>query len=101
MGEFDFIVVGGGPGGCVSASRLSEDPNLSVALIEAGPDRRGMPNDCTAYGAAVLTPRKTANNWAFESTPQPCLNGRKDFHPLGRGLGGGSAINTLNYVRGH
>lgn len=101
MEEFDFIVVGGGPGGCVSASRLSEDPNLSVVLIEAGPDRRGMPNDCTAYGAAVLTPRKTANNWAFESTPQPGLNGRKDFHPLGRGLGGGSAINTLNYVRGH
>ena len=99
--EFEFIVVGGGPCGCIVASRLTEDGSVSVALIEAGPDRRGILNDCTAAGAALLTPRKTASNWAFESTPQPGLGGRRDFHPLGRGLGGGSAINTLNYIRGH
>jgi choline dehydrogenase-like flavoprotein len=51
--------------------------------------------------AAVLTPRKNASNYAFWSEPEPGLGGRKDFHPLGRGFGGGSAINTLNYVRGH
>ena len=101
MEEHDFIVVGGGPGGCVSASRLTEDPNVSVALVEAGPDRRGFLGDCTAAGTIALVPRKTASNWAFETTPQTGLNGRRDFHPYGRGLGGGSAINVLMYLRGH
>lgn len=99
--EYDFVVVGGGPGGCVSASRLTENPEVSAVLIEAGPDRRGVAGDNVALGAAVLTPRKTDSNWGFRSTPQPGLNGRVDFHPIGRGLGGGSAINTLNYVRGN
>ncbi len=101
MESFDYVVVGGGPGGCVSASRLTEDAAVSAVLIEAGPDRRGIAGDCTAVGAAILTPRKTASNWGFSSTPQAGLGGRVDFHPLGRGLGGGSAINTLNYVRGN
>ena len=101
METYDFVVVGGGPGGCVVSSRLTEDPGVSVVLIEAGPDRRGFMGDCTIAGAAILTPRKTESNWAFSSTPQAGLGGRRDFHPLGRGLGGGSAINTLNYVRGH
>jgi len=98
---FDFVVIGAGPAGCVSASRLTEDPGASAILVEAGPDRRGFLNDCTAAGAAVLTSRKNASNYAFWSEPEPGLGGRKDFHPLGRGFGGGSAINTLNYVRGH
>ena len=101
MEIYDFVVVGGGPGGCVAASRLTEDPAISAVLIEAGPDRRGFMGDCTIAGAAILTPRKTDSNWAFTSTPQHGLGGRRDFHPIGRGLGGGSAINTLNYVRGH
>ncbi len=101
MEEFDFIVVGGGPGGCVSASRLSEDPAVKVALREAGPDRRGFLGDCAAVGSITLAPRKSSNNWGFESTPQPGLNGRSDYHALGRGLGGGSSINTLMYMRGH
>lgn len=101
MNEFDYIVVGGGPGGCVTANRLTEDPGVSVALFEAGPDRGGILGDCAAIGTVMLTPRKTANNWAFSTTPQPGLNGRRDFHPLGRGLGGGTAINTLIYMRGH
>jgi choline dehydrogenase-like flavoprotein len=101
MEQFDFIVVGGGPGGCVSASRLSEDANTRVALLEAGPDRRGFLGDCTAAGAITLAPRKSSNNWGFDSTPQPGLNRRSDFHTLGRGLGGGSSINTLMYMRGH
>jgi choline dehydrogenase-like flavoprotein len=98
---FDYLVVGGGPGGCVSASRLTEDPAVSVALFEAGPDRLGILGDCTPVGTIVLGPRKNASNWAFSTAPQPGLRGRRDFHPLGRGLGGGTVINTLIYMRGH
>jgi choline dehydrogenase-like flavoprotein len=101
MEEFDYLVVGGGPGGCVSASRLSEDPAVSVALFEAGPERFGLLGDCTPLGTIALGPRKNASNWAFSTTPQPGLNGRCDFHPLGRGLGGGTVINTLIYMRGN
>lgn len=101
MTEFDFIVVGGGPGGCVSANRLTEDRGVSVALCEAGPDRSGLLGDNAALGTVALVPRRNASNWAFSTTPQPGLNGRRDFHPLGRGLGGGTAINTLIYMRGH
>lgn len=99
--ECDYLVIGGGPAGCVVASRLSEDPDLDVGLIEAGPDRHGLLGDCAPIGTIVLAPRRTANNWAFSTTPQPGLKGRCDFHPLGRGLGGGTAINTLIYMRGH
>ncbi len=101
MEEFDYVVIGAGPGGCVSASRLSQDEAVTVALIEAGPDRRGFLNDCTAAGTLVSVPRRTANNWAFDSTPQAGLNGRRTYQPYGRGLGGGSAINVLMYMRGH
>lgn len=101
MDEFDFIVVGGGPGGCVSASRLTEDPNLSVALIEAGPDRRGVLADNLAVGTLALGPRKSANNYGIATQPDPGINHRSDFHALGRGLGGGSTINTLMYMRGN
>jgi len=101
MEEFDYVVVGGGPGGCVSASRLSENETVTVALIEAGPDRRGFLADCTAAGTLVNVPRRTASNWAFDSTPQAGLNGRRAYQPYGRGLGGGSAINVLMYMRGH
>jgi len=101
MEEFDFIVAGGGPGGCVVTSRLTEDPSVSVAMIESGPDRRGFLADNLAVGTLALGPRKSTNNYAFETTPQPGLNGRRDFHALGRGLGGGSSINTLMYMRGN
>ena len=101
MEEFDYLVVGGGPGGCVSASRLSEDPAVSVALIEAGPDRHGILGDCPPLSMIVLSSRKNASNWGFSTTPQPGLKNRRDFHPLGRGLGGGTAINAMIYMRGH
>ena len=101
MQEFDYIVVGGGPAGCVLASRLSEDPDVHVALVEAGPDRRGVLANCTAAGMIALVPRKNASNYGFATTAQTGLKSRSDFHPLGRGLGGGGAINSLMYLRGH
>lgn len=97
----DFVIVGGGPGGCVVASRLTEDPTVSAVLIESGPDRRGFLADNTAAGSISLVPKKSSNNWGFNTLPDPGLNNRCDYHPIGRGLGGGMSINTLLYVRGN
>src|ERR1700712_2868374 len=96
---FDFVVVGGGSGGCAVAGRLSEDPRTSVALLEAGGK-----NDnwiVTTPGALVLMVAGKVNNWALETVPQPGLNGRIGYQPRGKGLGGSSAINAMVYIRGH
>lgn len=97
---FDFIVVGGGPGGCAVAARLAEArPDWRVALIEAGPAKSGTLSD-VPLGIAVHTPRKSARNYAYETVPQAALNGRRGFQPRGRGLGGSSLINAMIYIRG-
>ncbi|MDH4396364.1 MAG: choline dehydrogenase [Limnobacter sp.] len=96
--SFDYIVVGGGSGGCVVASRLSEDPSTSVCLLEAGGDGTGAIINIPA-GAVAMLPTKI-NNWAFETTPQPGLNGRRGYQPRGKTLGGSSAINAMVYIRG-
>ena len=99
MDEVDFIVVGGGSGGCAVASRLSEDPSTSVALLEAGAK-----NDnwvVTTPGAIILMIGGKVNNWAFDTVPQKGLNGRIGYQPRGKGLGGSSAINAMVYIRGH
>ena len=99
MEEFDYVVVGGGSAGCVVASRLSENPKVTVCLLEAG----GAGNNWVVkapMGIAIMVPSKT-NNWAFETVPQPGLNGRKGYQPRGKALGGSSAINAMVYIRGH
>jgi choline dehydrogenase-like flavoprotein len=96
---FDFVVVGGGSGGCAVAGRLSEDPQTSVAVLEAGNQ-----NDnwvVTTPGALVLMVPGKLNNWAFDTVPQAGLNGRIGYQPRGKGLGGSSAINAMVYIRGH
>src|SRR4051812_16386753 len=97
--SFDFIVVGGGSGGCAVAGRLSEDPQTTVALLEAGGT-----NDnwvVTTPGALVLMVAGKVNNWGLETVPQAGLNGRVGYQPRGKGLGGSSAINAVVYIRGH
>src|SRR4030088_1841352 len=92
---FDFVVVGGGSGGCAVAGRLSEDPKTSVAMLEAGG-----PGDnwvvTTPVALAVMVPGKL-NNWAFDTVPQKHLNGRIGYQPRGKGLGGSSAIKAQAY----
>ena len=99
MKQFDYIVIGGGPGGCAVAGRLSEDPDVSVCLLEAGASDDQMlvrVPFCT-----VLMLPTAINNWAFESIPQPGLNGRRSYQPRGKVLGGSSSINAMVYMRGH
>ncbi|MEM9734629.1 MAG: GMC family oxidoreductase N-terminal domain-containing protein [Pseudomonadota bacterium] len=97
--EFDYIIVGGGSGGCAVAGRLAEDPSISVCLIEAGGEGKNaiirMPS-----GIAAVLPTPILN-WAYKPKPSPGMNGRGGYQPRGKTLGGSSAINAMLYVRGH
>ncbi len=99
-GRFDYVIVGAGSAGCVLATRLSEDPNVTVALLEAGGHNDTLLVNMPA-GASQLFNNKNPMNWAFETVPQPELGGRRLFQPRGRGWGGSSSINAMMYVRGH
>jgi choline dehydrogenase-like flavoprotein len=99
MDEFDYVVVGGGSAGCVVASRLSENPDTRVCLLEAGKGGDGWMIN-TPAATAIMLPAPI-NNWMFETVPQPGLNGRKGYQPRGKALGGSSAINAMVYIRGH
>ena len=95
----DYLIVGGGSAGCVLAARLTEDPSVSVALLEAGPPDRSVLVHCPA-GIALIARTGTAN-WAFETVPQPGLGGRRGYQPRGKVLGGSSSVNAMVYARGH
>lgn len=96
---FDYVVVGGGSGGCPVAARLSEDPQVSVCLLEAGgSDKKVL---IQAPPGVVVMMREGFHNWSYETVPQPGLNGRKGYQPRGKALGGSSSINGMVYVRGH
>lgn len=97
--EFDYIIIGGGSSGCVLAGRLSENPQVSVFLLEAGGAGEGWKVEVPC--AAVISIPTKINNWAFETVPQKGLNGRKGYQPRGKCLGGSSAINAMVYIRGH
>lgn len=95
---YDYIVVGGGSAGCVLAARLSEDPGVSVLLLEAGPaDRNPWLHIPSGFFKTINNPRY---DWRYETEPEPALNGRRIAWPRGRVLGGSSAINGLIYIRG-
>ena len=95
---FDYLIVGGGSAGCVLAARLSENPEITVALLEAGPVDTSVLIRCPA-GLAVMAQTGHAN-WSADGVPQPGLNGRRSQSPSGKVLGGSSAINAMIYLRG-
>ena len=97
--EFDYVIVGAASAGCVLAARLTEDPNVTVCLLEAGgPDKSVLIH--APAGVVAMVPTKI-NNYAYETVPQPALNGRKGYQPRGKTLGGSSSINAMLYVRGN
>ncbi|MBR9865486.1 MAG: FAD-binding protein [Oceanospirillales bacterium] len=98
--EFDYIVIGGGSAGGVVASRLSEDANISVCLIEAGKTDNSVFIHAPA-GVAAMVPNGI-HSWHYDTVPQEGFkDGRKSFQPRGKTLGGSSSINAMMYIRGN
>lgn len=99
--DYDYVIVGGGSAGSTLAARLSEDPEVSVCLLEAGGNGKSLFVRAPMAVVAMLPNFVKLNNWCFETVPQKGLNGRKGYQPRGKALGGSSAINAMLYVRGH
>jgi choline dehydrogenase len=95
---YDYVIVGGGSAGCVLAARLSEDPDVRVLLIEAGPPDV---NQNIHVPLGYLKLAATEVDWDYHSAPEHECAGRRIPLPRGRVLGGSSSINAMVYIRGN
>jgi choline dehydrogenase len=97
LSTYDYVIVGAGSAGCVLAARLTEDPDVTVALIEAG----GPDTDQEIHVPAAFSQQfKTRLDWDFDTEPEPGLGGRRAYLPRGKTLGGSSSMNAMIYIRG-
>jgi choline dehydrogenase len=97
MATYDYAIVGAGSAGCALAARLSEDPSVSVLLLEAGPpDEKESIHVPAAFGSLL----KTDVDWDYATMPEDGCNGRMMYMPRGKTLGGSSSINAMVYIRG-
>ncbi|HXV25016.1 MAG TPA: choline dehydrogenase [Alphaproteobacteria bacterium] len=97
--SFDYVIVGAGSAGCVLANRLTEDAEVKVLVLEAGP----RDNNLWIHMPAALTYNLCHDkfNWFYHTEPQPHMDGRVMYWPRGRVLGGSSSLNAMVYIRGH
>ena len=96
--HFDYVVIGSGSAGGVIAARLTEDPNVSVLLLEAGPEDD---DDMIHLPAGFSALFKTKWDWGYQTTPQKQLAGRRADWPRMKALGGCSSMNAMIYIRGN
>jgi choline dehydrogenase len=95
---YDYVIVGAGSAGCVLASRLTEDPDVKVAVLEAGGPDTALEIHTPAAFPAVF---KSGLDWDLFGEPEPGLNNRRLYMPRGRVLGGSSSINAMIYICGN
>lgn len=95
---YDYVIVGAGSAGCVLANRLTEDPSVSVCLLEAGKKDNSVFIHAPV-GVAATVPYGFFS-WHYDTVPQKGLNGRLGMQPRGKVLGGSSSINAMMYIRG-
>jgi choline dehydrogenase-like flavoprotein len=95
---YDYVIVGAGSAGCVLAARLSEDPAVRVAVLEAGGEDTQPEIHIPAAFPALF---KSSFDWDLLGEPEPGLGGRRLYLPRGRMLGGCSSINAMIYIRGN
>ncbi|MER6579216.1 GMC family oxidoreductase N-terminal domain-containing protein [Nonomuraea sp. NPDC001023] len=95
--QYDYVIVGAGSAGCVLANRLSADPSVSVALVEAGGHDDKLEIRMPAGFAKLF---KTDYDWNFTTAKQSEMSGRELYWPRGRVIGGSSSLNAQMWVRG-